>query len=107
MPIPYVAYCLQLSSFPLPGMSAQTAPGLPLLALEQCSPEELDALWSKPDGKAIWRGSVGDGTPLSIERGVDGDTLFTYGEHARYRLDHSRATLHCAPSHEGLHWQQT
>ena len=106
MRTPYVAYGLQLDSFPLPGMTPHTARGLPALALERCAPEELDALWGGPDGPPLWRGAVGDGTALAIERGVGGDTLFTYGARARYRLDPAQRTLQCAPSEEGLHWQQ-
>ncbi|HEX4838409.1 MAG TPA: hypothetical protein VFV03_07800 [Solirubrobacteraceae bacterium] len=103
----YVAYGLQLhSSFPLPGMTPQTAEVLPALALELSSPHELDACWSGPDGPPQWRGTLGDGADLTIERGTDGDTLFTYGKRARYRLDAPHRTLHCAPWQDGLHWQQ-
>jgi hypothetical protein len=107
MRTPYVAYGLQLHSFPLPGMTPQTAPKLPALAIERCSAQELDRHWSGPDGQPPWQGRVGDGTALTIERGEHGDTLFTYGARARYLLDPSRRALRCAPSEEGLHWQQT
>jgi hypothetical protein len=103
----YVAYGLQLDSFPLPGMTSNAAPGLPALAIERCFPEELDMHWSGAAGPPVWRGSVGDGTPLAIERGAWGDTLFTYGARARYLLDAARGTLRCAPAQDGLHWQQT
>ncbi len=107
MRTPYVAYGLQLHSFQLPGMTPQTAPELPALAIERCPAEELDHHWSGPDGQPPWRGRVGEGTALTIERGEHGDTLFTYGARARYRLDPSQCMLECAPLEEGLHWQQT
>ncbi len=107
MRTPYVAYGLQLHSFALPGMTPQSAPELPALAVERCSAHELDRHWSGPDDSSVWQGRVGDGTAFAIERGVDDDTLFTYGARARFRLDPSRRTLQCAPSEDGLHWRQT
>lgn len=104
----YVAYGLQLGcSFPLPGMSPRTIAGLPELTIELSSPQELDARWSGSDGPPQWRGTLGDGSSLTMQRGLDGDTLFTNGRRARYRVDAANHTLHCAPWEEGLHWQQT
>jgi hypothetical protein len=104
----YVAYGLQLcSSFPLPGMTPRSDAQLPTLELQLSTPTELDARWSGPGGSPAWRGRLGDGSALSIEDGAGGDTLFTYGERARYRLDAARRTLQCAPWEDGLHWRQT
>ncbi|HTA16028.1 MAG TPA: hypothetical protein VK781_14320 [Solirubrobacteraceae bacterium] len=108
MPTPYVAYGLQLhSTFQLPGMARHANGELPELALELCSPEELDAIWSGPGSSSVWRGRLGDGADLTIEQGAGGDTLFTYGDHARYRLDPAAKALHCAPWEAGMHWQRT
>jgi hypothetical protein len=103
----YVAYGLQLrSSFPLPGMTPSVAEMLPSLALGLATPEELDTAWSGPDGPPVWRGRLGDGCDLTIEQGRAGDLLFAYGDRARFRLDATKTTLDCAPSQDGLHWQQ-
>jgi hypothetical protein len=103
----HVAYGLDLRcSFPLPGMPAAAADGLPRLALELLPPAELEDAWSGPEGSPAWTGRLGDGCELKIERGVGGDVLFTYGDRARFRLDASRERLDCAPLRSGLHWQQ-
>jgi hypothetical protein len=118
----YVAYGLQLSSsFVLSGMtpreaddgsasiSSELAPGphgLASISLEQTSDEELDSRWSGSCGQVEWRGTLGDGCHLTIERGMDGDVLFTYADRARFRLDPTRTALDCAPSEDGLSWQQ-
>jgi hypothetical protein len=102
----YVAYGLQFDSFALPGMTPQTARGLPALELRRCTPGELDSRWSGPNQSSVWRGRVGDGTRLLIEGGKRGDVLFTYGARARYRLDRAGEKLQCAPREEGLRWRQ-
>ncbi len=103
----YVAYGLQLHcSFELPGMSARSDAGLPSLSVERVAPAELDGTWSGSVGAAEWRGVLGDGCPLTIERGVEGDLLFTYADRARFHLDAAKLILLCAPAEEGLHWQQ-
>lgn len=103
----YAAYGLALrSAFELPGMGATTTQGLPTLALELVTPAELTASWSTPDGPPLWRGRLGDGATLTIERGTDGDLLFTHGDLARHRLDPSGHVLECAPRRPGLDWQR-
>ncbi len=103
----HVAYGLDLrASFPLAGMRAGSGEELPSLTLELLAPAELQDLWSGPVGQPDWTGRLGDGCTLSIERGVCGDVLFTYGDRARFRLDASHERLGCAPLREGLHWQQ-
>jgi hypothetical protein len=103
----YVAYGLELrSSFPLPGMTPSVAEMLPSLALGLATPEELDTAWSASDGPPVWRGRLGDGCDLTIEQGLAGDLLFAYGDRARFRLHAAKTTLDCAPSQDGLHWQQ-
>jgi hypothetical protein len=111
----YVAYGLALrSSFRLPGMVPSlpgTVPsdqgGLPPLALELIAPAELATIWSGPGGAHIWQGRLGDGSDLTIDRGVAGDLLFTNGERAWYRLDPSGQSLACMPRCPGLDWQRT
>ncbi len=103
----HAAYGLDLrSSFPLPGMPVAAESGLPALALELVAPARLLAAWSGGDGPPEWTGRLGDGCELKIERGIDGDFLFSYGDRARFRLDPLRERLDCAPLSAGLHWQQ-
>jgi hypothetical protein len=103
----YVAYGLQLRcAFELAGMTARTEGSLPSISLERRSPRDLDSTWSGAAGPVEWQGVLGDGCRLTIERGLSGDLLFTYEDRARFRLDRGRATLDCAPSETGLHWQQ-
>ncbi len=104
----YVAYGLALrSSFRLPGMAPTGEEGLPSLTLELVTPAELATVWSGPDGPPAWRGRLGDGSDLTIERGVAGDLLFTHGDGACHRLDPSARSLACAPRRAGLDWQRT
>lgn len=103
----YVAFGLDLrSSFALPGMSPDEMEGLPALALELATHAELETAWSGPCGPPAWRGRLGDGRDLTIERGMTGDLLFTYGDHAKFRLDAHGQRLDCAPRHAGLDWQR-
>jgi hypothetical protein len=104
----YAAYGLLLrSSFQLLGMVPTHGEGLPPLALELVAPSELATTWSGPDGAPIWRGRLGDGSDLTIDRGVAGDLLFTNGDRAWYRLDPSERSLACMPRYSGLDWQRT
>jgi hypothetical protein len=104
----HVAYGLDLhASFPLIGMRTGDGRGLPSLALELLTPDELEDRWSGREGPPEWIGRLGDGCTLTVERGVCGDMLFTYGDRARFRLDASRERLECVPLCAGLHWQQT
>jgi hypothetical protein len=108
MSISYVACGLELhSSFRLRGMSPARIAGLPALALELAGPGELNAAWSGPNGPPAWRGRLGDGHELKIERGLAGDLLFTYGDRAIFRLDSRRRRLCCEPRRRGLDWQRT
>ncbi len=103
----YVAYGLQLlSSFPLAGMSPAADDRLPSLHLDVAGDSALDAIWSGTDGPPVWRGLLGDGRELAIERGLGGDLLFAYGDRARFRLDPHRRSLLCAPREDGLAWQR-
>ncbi len=107
MPISYQAYGLHLRcNFPLPGMTAHPAEGLPTLELDLLTPSELLSLWSGAPGGPTWTGRLGDDQPLTIEHGVGGDVLFTYGERARYRLDAKTSRLACAPSFASPDWQR-
>jgi hypothetical protein len=104
----YQAYglCL-LSSFRLPGMTPHPADSLPSLKLDLRTPSELSGLWSGTPDKPTWTGRLGDGQPLTIEHGLDGDVLFTYGERARYRLDPTMTRLDCAATLASPDWQRT
>jgi hypothetical protein len=104
----YQAYGLHLlAGFSLQGMTPRSADRLPSLKLDLRTPSELAALWSGTPAEPTWRGRLGDGEPLTIEHGLDGDVLFSYGERARYRLDATMTRLDCAPSHSGPDWQRT
>lgn len=103
----YVAYGLDLrSSFPLPGMTEAMAPELPSLALERRSSAELLGAWGGAGDRPAWSGRLSDGSPATVERGFGGEYLFTYGDHARFRLHTSLQRLECASSREGLEWQR-
>jgi hypothetical protein len=103
----YVAFGLEMhSAFRLAGMSPDEMEGLPTLALELVTSAELEAAWRGPDGTPEWQGRLGDGRDLTIERGVAGDLLFTYGDQAKFRLDAREWRLDCAPRHTGLDWQR-
>lgn len=104
----YAAFGLALrSSFPLPGMVLAGGDGLPAITLALETPAELQAAWSGALASSPWRGRLGDGQEFTIEWGVGGDLLFTYGERAFFRLDASRARLGCAPRDpSALDWQR-
>jgi hypothetical protein len=103
----YVAYGLQLRCpFELPGMSLVEAPGLPSLSLQLTTVAELEAAWGGPDGSPVWEGRLGDGRRLRIERGSGGDVLFSYGVHARFRLDRAQKVLECAPANDHMDWKR-
>lgn len=104
----YAAFGLALrSSFPLPGMAPARGDGLPSITLALETPAELQAAWSEALASSPWRGRLGDGQDFTIEWGVGGDLLFTYGERAFFRLDASRARLGCAPRDpSALDWQR-
>lgn len=104
----YVAYGLELrSSFGLPGMVSTDTEALPPLALELVTPAEVQEMWSGAAGEPAWRGRLGDGGSLMIERGKGGDVLFTHGHWAHHRLDPRGLELAVAPLREGLEWQRT
>jgi hypothetical protein len=105
----YSAYGLRLvCPFELPGMRAITGVGddLPTLALEFVEPSNLDREWEATAASVEWRGRLGDGLDLTIERGKTGETLFVYGDRARFRLSADMHLLDCAPEHSGLDWQR-
>ncbi len=110
----YVAFGLELrASFPLPGMEPGEAETLPSLELKLTTPQELHSAWSGCDRAPEWRGRLGDGLDLAIERGVAGDLRFSYGElapseedRARFLLDPDMRRLRCAPTRAGLDWQR-
>jgi hypothetical protein len=104
----YVAYGLSLlSSFPLPGMVPAELEGPPSLGLGLEALAGLEAAWSGPIGPSPWRGRLGDGQMLTIERGVDGDLRFAYGDRACFRLSRAGDRLGCAPRDATkLDWQR-
>jgi len=104
----YVGYGLSLhSSFPLPGMAQTRLEGPPSLGLALEAPAELEAAWSGPVGPSPWRGRLGDGQVLTIERGVEGDLRFAYGDRACFRLNPTGDRLGCAPRDaRHLDWQR-
>ena len=104
----YAAFGLALrSDFPLLGMARSEADDLSPLTLSLKTPAELQADWSGARASSPWRGRLGDGQDFMMERGVDGDLLFTYGERALFRLDEGRTRLGCAPRDpSALDWQR-
>lgn len=104
----YVAYGLSLrSSFPLPGMAPEELEGPPSLGIALEAPGDLEAAWSGPIGPSPWRGQLGDGQMLTIERGVEGDLRFAYGDRACFRLSPTGDRLGCAPRNAiQLDWQR-
>lgn len=114
MTMHYVAFGLELrASFPLPGMVSDEAEELPSLELELMTPGELERAWSGANGPPEWRGRLGDGLDLVIERGTAGDRLFSYGDRApsdgdraRFRLHPDMRRLDCVPTRPGLDWQR-
>ena len=105
----HVAFGLELrTSFQLPGMAlVDVCERLPALTLELATRDELDLVWSGCEAGPEWRGRLGDGFDLTIERGASGDRLFVYGDRARYLLDPDGQRLLCAPSGSSLDWQRT
>jgi hypothetical protein len=106
----HAAYGLRLaSSLPFPGLPAttRTIEDLPQLKLALVDPLQLERAWSGTSGPWEWRGRLGDGLDLTIERGTTGDILFTYSNRARFRLHPDMCQLDCAPEHAGLDWQRT
>ena len=59
---------------------------------------------TKAEGTEEWLGRLGDGRMLSIQRGAQGDRLFTYADRARYHLDAASQKLTCAPARGGSDW---
>jgi hypothetical protein len=106
MDVSYVGFGLRLRcGFPLPGMRPREAEGLPSLAVEQVEPERLAASWSGSRG--AWRGQLGDGTELTIERGERGDLRITNRRRGDFRLDRRGELLECAPTDpSGLAWKR-
>jgi hypothetical protein len=104
----YAAFGLALrSSFPLPGMAPDGGDGLPSIALTLETPAELWAAWSGALVSSPWRGRLGDGRDFTVEWGVGGDLLFTYGDRALFRLDAGQARLECVPQDpSALDWQR-
>jgi hypothetical protein len=95
-----LAFGLSLrSSFSLPG-PVPTGIGdrsLPACALELVPERDLLADWSGPVSPSAWRGSLKDGSELTIEWGVERDLLFRYGSQALFHLDREATRLSCAP----------
>ncbi|HEY0390973.1 MAG TPA: hypothetical protein VGC63_04620 [Solirubrobacterales bacterium] len=104
----YVAYGLSLhSSFPLPGMAPVELEQPASLGLALEAPADLEAAWSGSVAPSPWRGRLGDGQMLTIERGVDGDLCFAYGDRARFHLSPAGDRLCCAPQDASrLDWQR-
>jgi hypothetical protein len=104
----YIAFGLRLrSEFPLPGMRPRQAAGLPTLAIEAVQEDRLEASWSGGAEGRAWRGRLGDGTELTIERGRAGDLRVANGERAAFHLDRRGSRLQCAPRDPGeLGWKR-
>jgi hypothetical protein len=104
----YSAFGLSLrSSFSLPGLAPSEDDSLPWVKLELETAAGLSAAWSGSAAQEPWRGSLKDGSPLTLAWGREGDLLFGYGDRARFRLDPSAARLECAPAGvAAMAWQR-
>ncbi len=103
----YVAHGLDLRcDFALPGMTPAAADDLPTVTMRLAAPAQLADYWSGSRAGPLWRGRLGDGCELLVERGGAGDMLFTYDQRARFHLDAAKSSLTCAPRAAGLHWQR-
>jgi hypothetical protein len=105
----YAAHGLRLcSTFELPGMCPATneSKALPELVVTRVAPGELEQAWRGAGGRTEWRGLLGDGRELTVERGAAGDVLFSYGQEARFRLDARMRRLDCAAGADGPSWQR-
>jgi len=103
----YLANGLAVScTFTLPGMIPRDAPGMPTLTLRRATDTQLRAAWGAPDGPPRWKGRLGDGQDLTLQRGTHGELLFSYGQRAQFLLLSTRRSLSCAPRAEGLQWQR-
>lgn len=103
----YVAHGLDLRcDFALPGMTTTAADCPPAVTLRLAPPARLADYWSGSCARPPWRGRLGDGCELLVERGGAGDMLFTYDQRAWFHLDASKSSLTCAPRAAGLHWQR-
>ena len=58
------------------------------------------------NGELLWRGRLGDGRALTIDRCVSGEVVFTYSDIASFSLDQRGWRLECAPSDDRLDWQR-
>lgn len=104
----HLAFGLRLqSNFPLPGMRPREAEGAPSLGIELVEAARLRDRWSDGTGGRAWRGRLGDGTELTIERGAGGDLRIANGDRVHFRLDPTGLQLECAPRDPGdLAWQR-
>ena len=95
----YRAFGLELeSSFPLPGMEVVAPHGRADLALWLAEPGEVARRYSGRRGEPVWETVFPDGCSFTVEAGMLGDRLFTYGERAAFLLWMAAGTLHCAPA---------
>ena len=100
----FSAFGLALDAgFPLPEIGAEPEvggggrPEGSRVTLELTSPEALEEVWSGGASPTPWRGRLGDGEVLAVERGRGGDLLFRYGGRASFRFDPERDAVECAP----------
>lgn len=107
MPTCHSAFGLNLrGDLPLPGLPV-ARPGLPELELQTVGADELEAAWSGAATPGSWRGTLRDGTELTIRWGRNGDLLFGCGDEAHYLLDSAAERLLCAPAEaSALAWQR-
>jgi hypothetical protein len=108
MSLVYIAFGLEIHcGFELPGMRPRQATGFPALRLDLVEPELLRTPWSGSLGGRPWRGGLGDGTELTIERGRAGDLLIVNGDRVAFHLDSAATCLRCAPRDPGgLAWKR-
>jgi hypothetical protein len=104
----YVAFGLEVrTTVALAGMSPGADPALPCLRLELADLSAVERDWSGPQPGARWRGRLGDGSELTVERGVTGDLRLANADRAVFRLGRDRRLLLAAPRDpSGTPWRR-
>jgi hypothetical protein len=96
------------SSFKLTGAVEATddLDELPRLSLRRRSLREIERIWSGASPALLWRGKLGDGQALDLERAASGELCFSYGARARFVLREQMRRLDCAAVDSALDWQR-
>jgi hypothetical protein len=96
------------SSFALTGAAEATIDldALPRLSLRRRPLPELERTWNGARRTLLWRGELGDGQALTLERAANGELRFSYGERARFVLRERMRQLECGARDSAPDWQR-